>query len=139
MKYTLKAYTLDCITESKNDRKDPDKFPSQILCLCNSIIFTDRCEEAIRSGKIPTLLAQLKEELDSYTNVEISPQHSDPKVLELKLKDLILDLIHQIDILESLMTERTRNVNDWAWQKQLRQGTHEFLENVSRSHISILV
>ena len=120
MKCTLKAYALECVSESMNDKNSPDKYPSQILSLCNSIVFTDRCEEAISSGKLENLLAQLKSELDSYTIVEIHAQHPNPKVLELKLKELILDLIHEIDIVESLIRDKIRNVGDWAWQKQLR-------------------
>lgn len=41
-------------------------------------------------------------------------------VLELKLKALILDTIHQISILEELLDANLTRVTEWSWQKQLR-------------------
>ena len=120
MKYSLKSYTLDCISDSKNESRNPDQYPSQVLSLCNSIIFTDRCEEAIRTNKLPSLLSQLKDELDSYTNVIVPEDHPNPTVLELKLKDLVLDLIHEIEIVETLIRDGVKNVLSWNWQRQLR-------------------
>jgi len=42
------------------------------------------------------------------------------KVLELKLKALILDTIHHISIVEELIDSKVRSVDDWLWKKQLR-------------------
>lgn len=42
------------------------------------------------------------------------------EVLELKLKALLLDAIHHINIVESLIENNVTSVNDWHWQKQLR-------------------
>lgn len=42
-------------------------------------------------------------------------------VLELKLKALLLDATHHLNIVESLMDHNVTSVNDWHWQKQLRQ------------------
>ena len=44
----------------------------------------------------------------------------DSKVLELKLKALILETLHYIDIVESLSKGRVRSTDHWLWQKQLR-------------------
>ena len=44
----------------------------------------------------------------------------DSKVLELKLKALILETLHYIDIVESLSEGRVRSTDHWLWQKQLR-------------------
>lgn len=123
MKTTLKALTLECISQKRSDERSPDIFPSQILTLCNSISFTGRCEESIRSNKLPVFKAELKAELDTYTGVTIHKDHPKPKVLELKLKDLILDLIHQIETVEYLMSQKITSVTDFAWQKQLRYST----------------
>jgi len=41
-------------------------------------------------------------------------------VLELKLKALILDTIHNIEVIDQLSEANLRDVNDWMWQKQLR-------------------
>ena len=41
-------------------------------------------------------------------------------VLELKLKALILDTIHSIDVVQSLIRSGVKAVGHWLWQKQLR-------------------
>lgn len=52
---TLKELLLACLKEA-----DPLVFPSQILCLAESISFTCRCEESIKSGKLKIFLESLK-------------------------------------------------------------------------------
>lgn len=42
--------------------------------------------------------------------------------LELKLKSLLLDTIHHIEIVKKLIVQRVSSVDDWTWQKQLRFG-----------------
>lgn len=121
MKYTLKSSLLDCIADSKKGSNDPDRFPAQILTLSNSIQFCERCEEAIRSKTLEQLHGELKSELESYTNIAIPEEgNSNAKVLELKLKDLILDTIHNMSVVEFLINESVSNVSEWSWQKQLR-------------------
>ena len=75
------------------DGLDPLKYPSQILCLAQAIEFTENCEKAIKSATLPNFLNENKDQLDSYTSVDLD--HDDTSnVLELKLKALILDTIH---------------------------------------------
>ena len=45
---------------------------------------------------------------------------SSSRVLELKLKALILDTIHNMDVVTSLVANRVRDIDNWLWQKQLR-------------------
>ena len=42
------------------------------------------------------------------------------KVLELKLKALILDTIHHLSVVESLIEAKVTSVEDWGWKRQLR-------------------
>lgn len=41
-------------------------------------------------------------------------------ILEHKLKALLLDTIHHINVIEELIDANVTDVNDWIWQKQLR-------------------
>ena len=41
-------------------------------------------------------------------------------VMELKLKALILDTVHSIEVLKTLISEGVTDVSSWHWQKQLR-------------------
>lgn len=42
------------------------------------------------------------------------------RVLELKLKALVLDTIHHISVVEGLAEAKVTSVDDWEWKKQLR-------------------
>ena len=42
------------------------------------------------------------------------------RVLELKLKALIMDCIHLIDMVQQLLAADTRSTQEWQWQKQIR-------------------
>lgn len=58
MQSTLKNLLVRCLAEGKS--VDPLKYPSQILCLTESINFTTKCEQAIANMTLPPLLANYK-------------------------------------------------------------------------------
>lgn len=58
MQSSLKSLLLSCYSEGNH--ADPNKYPSQILCLADSVHFTSKCGEAIGSMKLPTLLTSYK-------------------------------------------------------------------------------
>jgi dynein heavy chain 2 len=41
-------------------------------------------------------------------------------ILELKLKALILHIIHNIDVVKQLNQVQVHTTDDWAWKKQVR-------------------
>ncbi|PSN45380.1 Cytoplasmic dynein 2 heavy chain 1 [Blattella germanica] len=126
MKATLKQLLLDCLNDIRrsNSGADPLKYPSQILCLAESIIFTERCESSIHSEGLESLLTLLKAQLDAYTKLELewadSDTDGDSLELELKLKALLLDTIHHMSIVEQLIEGGVSSAQDWHWQRQLR-------------------
>lgn len=95
---------------------------AQILCLAESIHFTERCEEAVRGGRLRDFRKEMEQQLELYTSVDLGSAGDDVSshVLELKLKALILDTIHAMDVISTLMELRVSSVEEWAWQKQLR-------------------
>lgn len=46
--------------------------------------------------------------------------YAESGILELKLKALILDIIHNIDLVKQLNQAQIHSAEDWAWKKQLR-------------------
>lgn len=50
------------------------------------------------------------------SNINVTEEN----VLNLKLKALILDTIHHIDVIEKLIYHNTVSLNDWHWKKELR-------------------
>ncbi len=58
--------------------------------------------------------------LEALTTQDIDGNDPEMKVLELKLKALILDTVHNIDVVDQLVSASVRDVAEWGWQKQLR-------------------
>uniref|UniRef100_A0A0N5CE75 Cytoplasmic dynein 2 heavy chain 1 n=1 Tax=Strongyloides papillosus TaxID=174720 RepID=A0A0N5CE75_STREA len=114
MKNTIKKLVGKCLNESSLDL---GKYPSQILCLCEEIRFCREIEDLLKSNlDLVDYHKKLNELLDQFTGNKV-----DDKVLSLKLKALILDLIHHISIVECLMKEDNKlTIDSWIWQKQLR-------------------
>ena len=91
-------------------------FPSQILCLAQAIEFTDNAETAIKEGTLEALHSELKETLKGFTSHDLS---SEP-LMQTKMKSLVFDMVHYIDVVEQLQRHKTVKLNEWQWKKQLR-------------------
>ncbi|KAF7250799.1 Cytoplasmic dynein 2 heavy chain 1 [Varanus komodoensis] len=125
MKETLKQLLIDCVTTGKKSQGsiDPSLFPSQILCLAEQIQFTEDVEYAIKERNLQQLELELMAKLEQYTSIDTNTEDSgntESGILELKLKALILDVIHNIDIVRQLNEAQIHSTDDWAWKKQLR-------------------
>ncbi|XP_023565248.1 cytoplasmic dynein 2 heavy chain 1 [Octodon degus] len=125
MKQTLKELLKECVSAGHSSRGavDPSLFPSQILCLAEQIKFTEDVENAIRDHSLHQIETQLVNKLEHYTSVDTSsedPGSTEAGVLELKLKALILDIIHNIDVVKQLNHAQVHTIDDWAWKKQVR-------------------
>ncbi|PKU41804.1 cytoplasmic dynein 2 heavy chain 1 [Limosa lapponica baueri] len=125
MKETLKKMLVDCIDAGKKSQGsiDPSLFPSQILSLAEQIQFTEDVETAIKDHNLQQLELELMAKLEHYTSVDTSIEDTgsaESGILELKLKALILDIIHNIDVVKQLNQAQVHSVEDWAWKKQLR-------------------
>ncbi|KAL4829789.1 hypothetical protein H8958_009079 [Nasalis larvatus] len=125
MKKTLEQLLKECVTtgQSSQGAVDPSLFPSQILCLAEQIKFTEDVENAIKDHSLHQIETQLVNKLEQYTNIDTSsedPGNTESGILELKLKALILDIIHNIDVVKQLNQIQVHTTEDWAWKKQLR-------------------
>lgn len=58
MQTTLKALLVE--RQNEKQTPDPEKYPSQILCLAENIIFTSKCEQAISNLSLSSLLSKYK-------------------------------------------------------------------------------
>ena len=88
MKNTLKLQLEECVAEGRkaNGSLDPLKYPSQVehvigdlyfskkhsqvLCLGEAVLFCEKCESAIRGNNLDKFLSSLKNQLESYTQVD---------------------------------------------------------------------
>ncbi|XP_034521541.1 LOW QUALITY PROTEIN: cytoplasmic dynein 2 heavy chain 1 [Ailuropoda melanoleuca] len=125
MKQTLKQLLIECVTAGRSCQGsiDPSLFPSQILCLAEQIKFTEDVENAIKDRSLHHIETQLVTKLEHYTSTDTSsedPGNTESGILELKLKALILDIIHNIDVVKQLNQVQVHTTEDWAWKKQVR-------------------
>uniref|UniRef100_W5MJK1 Cytoplasmic dynein 2 heavy chain 1 n=1 Tax=Lepisosteus oculatus TaxID=7918 RepID=W5MJK1_LEPOC len=123
MKETLKQLLYECVSAGRRSGIDPSSFPSQILCLAEQIQFTEDVENAIKNQNLQQLEVELMDKLENYTNVDTSNEDSGStyaSVLQLKLKALILDVIHNIEVVKQLKEAQIHNCEAWVWKKQLR-------------------
>ena len=108
---TLKGLLKRCLAE-----KDYDAIPSQVLGLADAVHFTQEAEAAIRGGTLKQLHGKLSEQLREYTSLNVTGH----KVLNLKIKALVLDVIHLIDVVDQLADAGVRSLDDYTWYRQLR-------------------
>ena len=109
---TLSKSLVQCLRSEADLRT----FPSQVLCLSENIHFTELCERAIASGDLAGLRRRLEGQLQAYTTQDLSSE----RLLQLKVKALVLDLIHNMDVVDQLARESCSSTSQWAWQRQLR-------------------
>ncbi|KAI9564905.1 hypothetical protein GHT06_008646 [Daphnia sinensis] len=120
---TLQSMLRNCVHERQRDATDLSRFPTQILCLAEAIVFTERCEKAmIFSGGLSKLKSDYQNQLASYTSAPLlqSSGSDEQGVIVLKLQALIMDIIHYIDVIKQIIDARCCSITDWAWKKQLR-------------------
>ena len=79
MKNTLQQLLVECVKEGRTGNRgiDPTRYPSQILCLAEQILFTERCEVAIESSTLSEFLIELESQLDSYTSTGVEVRSHD--------------------------------------------------------------
>ncbi|KEG15451.1 dynein heavy chain [Trypanosoma grayi] len=115
MKDTLRAHLVRCL-----EKVDIGAYSTQILCTAGMIDFTRKTEEAIRdakSGGLKKHKANLQAQLRDLT---VFAGGNSDVVVGLKLKSLIMDLIHNIEVVDALIQNGIEKETDWLWRKQLR-------------------
>ena len=111
MSSTLTYLVEECLrTGSKLDQ-----FPSQVLQVAENIKFANNSEKGISEGGLSSIKQQLQQLLKQYTSIK-NPSH----LTSVKVKALILDLVHNMDVLDQLQGSDVQSTQDWAWFKQLR-------------------
>eukprot|EP01061_Rhynchopus_euleeides_P011972 TRINITY_DN21580_c1_g1_i2.p1 TRINITY_DN21580_c1_g1~~TRINITY_DN21580_c1_g1_i2.p1 ORF type:complete len:3556 (+),score=1754.90 TRINITY_DN21580_c1_g1_i2:217-10884(+) len=117
MRKTLIDMLWDCVKEN-----DLFKFPSQLLCLSELIHWTQKTRLAITQFKLSDLRGELSERLKTNTR---SKSSAEDLVSVLKMKSIIMDLIHCIDVVDQLIAQGVKTDTDWYWTKQLRFALRE--------------
>ena len=112
MRSSLAAQLRRCVSSEL----DFEAFASQVLCLAKNVAFAREAEAAIEDGALDALHGDLRDTLQRYTSQDLSGR----PLLSLKMKALVLDLIHNMDVVDQLRAAGVRSTDDWAWQKQIK-------------------
>jgi dynein heavy chain 2, cytosolic len=110
---TLQGQLIGSLGESA---VEVSKYAGQILCLTEEIRFTQAVESRLQSRKLGELKKTLLDKLEKLTLLASGAS----KLISVKLKSMILDIIHQISIVDSLESTGTSSLEDWEWFKQLK-------------------
>eukprot|EP00928_Gymnodinium_smaydae_P079340 TRINITY_DN632_c0_g1_i3.p1 TRINITY_DN632_c0_g1~~TRINITY_DN632_c0_g1_i3.p1 ORF type:complete len:2255 (+),score=688.11 TRINITY_DN632_c0_g1_i3:125-6889(+) len=112
---SLAGQLQKCYGQQEFNMEKFEQFPSQILCLSANLHFTQNIEKYMQSGQLLQLKGDLQQQLTSLTSLSM-----DGALEQAKLKSLILDLIHNISVLDELLQNKVQKLTDWNWFKQLR-------------------
>jgi len=113
MKDTLSSSLSKCL---RSKTPDMNSFASQVLCLAEQIRFTRMCEDAVVNGTLSDLKRDLSKTLRRFTSLDLG----NDRLKRLKVASLLMDLIHNIDVVSLLIKSRTQSLEDWEMNKQLR-------------------
>ncbi|KAK8860630.1 hypothetical protein M9Y10_012295 [Tritrichomonas musculus] len=124
MKNTLKKRTSEClIASTSTEMKKEDwliKFPAQVCLITNQILWTQQVTNVIKSQKLRglrTLQNKFIEQLDQLTEI-IRQKIS--KLLRQVVSCLLINEVHNRDIITSLISDGVQEVESFKWMKQLR-------------------
>lgn len=116
MRNALRFSLKKCLSDSS---ADPTLYPAQILLLSGRILFTEKCEIALKEGKhaMKKLLEYLETQRAKFRGLE----DSGDKLTSLKARGLLLDTVHHLQVTRNLLTILTNKENvSWSWSRQLR-------------------
>ena len=129
--HTIKTLFNDSYSQIRSIYGDQQiwiDLPSQLLSLLAWIDFTDKVEDSIRKHTLIDLkydyeriVTKLTSDsfLQSLNEAATSTTANKPeKLYKLKIKQIVLDVIHFINVIDSM--DNVRHLNNWKWQSQLR-------------------
>lgn len=116
MRNALRQSLSKCLSDSS---ADPSVYPSQILLLSGRILFTEKCETAIKEGQhsMKKLLEYLESQRAKFRGLE----DVGDRLTALKARGLLLDTVHHLQVTRHLLAIMTGKENvSWSWSRQLR-------------------
>jgi dynein heavy chain 2 len=116
MRVTLSTLLARYLKSSSKSSGIDWSYPSQVICLGELIRFTRECEDAITNNDLNSLLKRQTSLLRDVTGVDFSEN----LLNQTKMKSLVFDVVHNMDVVEQLLRKKTRMLTEWQWKKQLR-------------------
>lgn len=117
IKQTLIATIVSCCQQEQFTLEMIEKYPEQVLCVSRAIKFTKQTEKAITTMNLQSHLKSIKNEIQIYT--ENVPSGID-YLTKIKVRSILLDLVHHATIVQQLIDENVTNPQDWCWLQQMK-------------------
>ena len=92
-------------------------YPAQLVVLAIQTAWTQLVETAIPAGKLESVLSLVVRTLDLLADNVLSDI---PAIQRRKCEDLITELVHQRDVIRSLLSTGTRSATDFSWLYHMR-------------------
>lgn len=117
IKLTLTDSIVKCCEIDKFTIEVIKMYPEQVLCLVKSIRFTKQTEKAIGSMSLQVHLKSIKNEITFFTtNIPFDVDN----LIKIKVRSILMDLVHQATIVKNLIDENVTSVQDWCWLQQMK-------------------
>ena len=121
MRRTLLNHLSKAINDyqkKKDDFSYLDIYSSQICALIEMIKFNYSSMQAIQSNTLDQLLNDTKNTIQNLSVIQAKSGSDNIKLF--KIKNLMLDLIHNREVSELLYKEKTKDLIDWSYFSQLK-------------------
>lgn len=110
---TLEDSLTKCI---KDPQLSISQYPGQILGISKEVDYSHRVLDALEKGRLP----DAKKHLDAFLDTLTKTKNKLDKVDQIKVKGLIMDVIHQIEVVDELIKYKVTDTKNWYWFKQLK-------------------
>lgn len=102
--------------------------PSQLCTLAEMVSFSSKTTAAISRGTLDAVIEELKNKLADLTSRRVDALQL------LKTKSLVLDVIHNLEVVETLKATGVHNPTEWEWLRQLKYIMKADQAEIQMSH-----
>ena len=122
MRNTLKKSNTDCLAAAQTKKKEEwiAEFPAQVVLTTNQILWTQQVTSMLNGQKLRGLKSLRKkyiEQLDQLTAIVRQPIN---RLLRQVLSALLINEVHNRDIIAGLVKDEVSTTDDFKWVQQLR-------------------
>lgn len=114
---TLQEQIKICSTVEFIRQEHIQLYPIQVLCTAKALSFTKITEKSITGMTLQSHLKTIKNEIETYSAMLIEITDS---LFCLKVRSILIDLVHYVSIVEHLIANNVTNVQDWCWLQQIK-------------------
>lgn len=117
IKQTLMQLIFQCSRLDNLSLDHIDTYPIQVLCTSRAIAFTAATTKSIQSMTLAAHLQKLKTEIEIFNSDEY---RTGSALRQSKIRSLLLDLVHYVSTVQTLIANNVTTTTDWHWLQQLQ-------------------